>query len=357
MKKSVKITLSVLVSLVLLTALLYIASGLGAPKKVNPVRKTAADVCELAVRGISQVTGNKKYDEYTAVTDIPKTEDGYVPQGFCFSEALNAYIVSYYHSEKASILALIDACDTNNVKTLHLAESTEKAFTGHAGGLADSQKYLYISDSRGVYALSLERIACAEDGAQLVFDGNIALDPDTKCSFLNSDGKYLYAGEFYTFEPDGAYDTDKSHHIMMNMNEASFSRCNVYDLSEADAWIDGGGEYPTLKFSLALPNRVQGISRLSDGSFVLSTSYGRKNNSFLLTFSDVTKSEPALYCDFDGESVPLYLLSKKDRTDKIKLPPLLEGIDIKDGRVTGIFESGAKKYSNAKFIENNICEF
>lgn len=354
MKKSVKITLSVLVSLVLLTALLYIADGLGAPKKVNPVRKTADDVCELAVRGISMVTGNKKYDEYTAVTDIPKTEDGYVPQGYCFCEQLNSYVISYYHSENASILALKDAENDNNVKTLNLAESSGEDFKGHVGGVAADSNYLYLSDSKGIYRISLEAVSDAPDNGKIILTER--MKTDVKCSFLNSDGEYLYAGEFYTFD-GSAYSTDRSHHLMMSMNETSFARCNAYALKDIESSFYDSAEAPSPAMCFALPNRVQGFARLSDGSFALSTSYGRKNNSFLLMFSDVTKSEPTLYCDFDGESIPLYLLSKKDRIDKIKLPPMLEGIDTKDGRVTGIFESGAKKYSNAKFIENNICEF
>ena len=42
---------------------------------------------------------------------------------------------------------------------------------------------------------------------------------------------------------------------------------------------------------------------------------------------------------------------------KLRLPPLLEGVDMKDDAVTGIFESGAQKYSDGKFPLNQICAF
>jgi hypothetical protein len=69
----------------------------------------------------------------------------------------------------------------------------------------------------------------------------------------------------------------------------------------------------------------------------------------------VTKGE----CDFTfscgDETVPVYHLRKSARTENLRQPPLLEGIDDMNGGVAGIFESCAEKYSDAAFIVEKIC--
>ena len=106
-----------------------------------------------------------------------------------------------------------------------------------------------------------------------------------------------------------------------------------------------------------LPVLVQGMARTADGGFALSTSYGRNTDSHLLYYTDVTAHEPAYYLTVPGGEVPVYALTKDTQTQSLRLPPLLEGVDMKDGAVTGIFESGAQKYSDGKFPLNQICAF
>ena len=196
-------------------------------------------------------------------------------------------------------------------------------------------------------------IDAVSDGGEVSLGASV--QTDVKCSYINSDGEYLYAGEFYTFDFNGAYDTDASHHIRVSFGERSYSRCNAYKLSDFEAAFDGGELKPD--FVLATPNRVQGFARLADGSFVLSTSFGRDNDSFMLTYEDVTANEADAELDFDGEKVPLYYLCNKSKTASLREPPMLEGVDSNGNEIIGIFESGAEKYSDSAFINNNICKF
>ena len=314
-------------------------------------------VYEIISRAICSVLEPRNnYAQYGELAAIPETENGYVPQGFCVSEDGDLFIISLYHSEKASVLAFVDAESGERIKTLNLLKSNGDDFTGHAGGLAQTSGYLYVGNGNSIYRLSFEEINALSDGESLKLEERVTAD--VKCSFISTDGEYVYAGEFYSFTFGGDYDTDKSHHTSVSAFERSYARCGAYKLSELNASFDSQqSETPAPEFMLTLPNRVQGMARDENGRFILSTSYGRKNDSFMLVCENVTEGESDGYVDVKGEEVPLYFLTESDCTESLRLPPLLEGIDFSSGRVVGIFESGAEKYSDSAFIVNSICEF
>ncbi len=181
-------------------------------------------------------------------------------------------------------------------------------------------------------------------------------DTDVKCSYLNSDGEYLYAGEFYTYTDKGSYDTDESHHMKISLFETTYARCNAYKISELEFSVDSD-EIATPAMIFTTPNCVQGFARMNDGAFVLSISYGRNNNSALRYFEDVTKAEADFSVNYGETEVPAYHLSNSRKTVNLRQPPLLEGIDDMNGKVSGIFESCADKYSDAAVIIEKICVF
>ncbi len=321
---------------------------------VSKIIRTVDGIFENAQRLIrSKLENRKNYAGYSELCEIPETENGYVPQGYCLSENGESHIISYYHSENASVLVFVNAVSGEREKLLNLRTSGGKKFTGHAGGIAQENGWLYVCHGSKIYRISMDDIAAAADGGEISLGAGV--QTDIKCSYISSDGEYLYAGEFYTFEFDGGYDTDESHHVSVSLFERHYSRCNAYKLSEFEAAFEGAALVP--EFVLTTPNRVQGFARLSDGSFVLSTSFGRNNDSFMLVYEDVTAGE----CDFeiisDGKTIPAYNLRNSRKTATLREPPMLEGIDANGEKVIGIFESGAKKYSDSAFIVNSICEF
>lgn len=321
------------------------------------VIRTLDGVYEIVDRAIrSKLEFRSNYAEYGELAVIPETENGYVPQGFCVSEDGNTFIVSFYHSEKASVLAFVDAENGEKIKTVNLLKKNGDDFTGHAGGIAQTSGYLYIGNGNSIYRLAMEEINALSDGGSIKLEERITAD--VKTSFISTDGEYLYAGEFYTFTFDGDYDTDKSHHTSVSAFERSYARCCAYKLTELNASIDSQqDETSAPEFMLTLPNRVQGMARDESGRFILSTSYGRNNDSFMLVYDNVTDGDSDGCVDVKGEEIPLYYLVKSDCTDTLRLPPMLEGIDYSSGKVIGIFESGAEKYSDSAFIVNSICEF
>lgn len=328
------------------------AASIAQVKSVNTVIRTIDGIIENIERFLrSTFETRNNYAPYTELCEIPETENGFVPQGYCLSEDGEYHIISYYHSEKPSILAFVNSSNGENIKTVNLRTANGNDFTGHAGGIAQENGWLYVCHGSKIYRISMADIVAAENGGDVSLGASV--QTDVKCSYINSDGEYLYAGEFYTFDFDGAYDTDASHHTSVSAFERSYSRCNAYKLSNFEAAFDGAELVP--EFVFTTPNRVQGFARLADGSFVLSTSFGRNNDSFMLVYEDVTKGDSAFEVDFSGKKVPAYHLSNKCKTATLREPPMLEGIDANGNEVIGIFESGAEKYSDSAFIVNSIC--
>lgn len=321
---------------------------------VNKIIRTVDGIFENAQRFIrSKLENRKNYADYTELCSIPETENGYVPQGYCLSEDGKTHIISYYHGENASILAFVNAETSVTEKVLSLKTSGGKDFTGHAGGIAQENGWLYVCYGSKIYRIAMADINAAENGGEVALGASV--QTDVKCSYINSDGEYLYAGEFYTFDFNGGYDTDESHHVSVSFFERSYSRCNAYKLSDFEAAFDGSELVP--EFVLTTPNRVQGFARLADGSFALSTSFGRNNDSFMLVYEDVTAGESDFEIDFGGKKIPAYHLKNSRKTATLREPPMLEGIDASGDKVLGIFESGAEKYSDSAFVVNSICEF
>ena len=333
---------------------LAVSSTVSGPNRPSEFRRQIEGYAEMITRVISSAFQfRNNYSEYTELTDIPETENGYVPQGYCFSKVLGCHIVSAYHTEKASVLIFVDAESGERIKTVKLLKNNGENFTGHAGGIATDGVFVYVANGSKINRIPVAALFLIPDGSGVPLGESMATD--VKCSYLSCDGEYLYAGEFYTFETDGGYDTDASHHVAISLFEASYSRCNAYKLENLNAFFGGADAVP--EFVLSTPNKVQGFARTENGSFALATSFGRNNDSFLLIYDDVTDGEADYTVDYNGVIVPGYCFAKADRTDSRRLPPMLEGIDANGGKVTGIFESGAQKYSDSAFIVNSICEF
>lgn len=341
---------------VLILAATMLLSGFSVTGEVGDLRRTVEGYTEIIVRALCGAFGSRSYSNYTELCDIPETENGYVPQGYCYSESEKLHFISYYHSDKASVISVADAENGERLKTLNLKRSNGKDFKGHAGGIAEDGTYFYVVDGKKIYRIDLIDFLFAADGGELVLEEYITTD--VKCSYINCDGKYLYAGEFYTFTTDGSYDTDKSHHVALSLFETSYARCNAYLLTDInDLFSSDSGETPIPDMVFTTPNCVQGFARLPDGTFALSVSYGRNNNSSLRFYEDVTKCDVAFTVTYGDISVPVYNLSKSTQTADYRQPPLLEGVDDMRGKVAGIFESCAEKYSDAAFIVEKICVF
>ncbi len=313
---------------------------------------TVADgIIELVTRTLKSFDRRTDYGYFAGVADIPELDKGYVPQGFCYVESLDAYAVTAYASGEPSIISLVNASNGERIKTVYLGYEDGTHSKAHAGGIADIGDSLVVTIGDCINRVKLADIAQCGDYSTVVFSGSIQTDL-TACSYACSYGNRLLVGEFYTYTTDASYTPAPAHFNYISLFERSYTYCEMFDMSDLDAAFSA--EKPQAEAVFAMPNSVQGIA--FDGeTLATAISYGRNNDSYL-RYYNVTKAQVKT-TEVYGQKVDLIILDRSCIESESTLPPMIEGIDMRSGKVTGIFESGAQKYSDSKFIVSKICEF
>ncbi len=311
----------------------------------------ADGIIELITRTLRSFDRRMNYGDYNAVCDIPELDKGYVPQGFCYIDSLGVYAVTAYASGEPSVITLVNASDGERIKTVYLGYTDGTYSKAHAGGIADIGDSLIVTIGDSIKRIKLSDIAACGDYSTVVFSGSIQTDL-TACSYACSYGDSLLVGEFYTYTTDASYTPDPAHFNLISLFERSYTYCEMFDMSDLDAAFWAGK--PEVEAVFAMPNSVQGIA--FDGeTLAAAISYGRNNDSFL-RYYDVSAAQVKT-AEVYGQEVDLIILGRSCIEDETTLPPMIEGIDMHKDKIAGIFESGAKKYSDSKFIVSSICEF
>lgn len=313
---------------------------------------TVADgIIELITRTLKSFDRRTVYGYFTGVADIPELDKGYVPQGFCYVDSLDVYAVTAYASGEPSIISLVNASNGARMKTVYLGYADGTHSKAHAGGIADIGDSLIVTIGDCIKRIKLSDIELCGDYSTVVFSGSIQTDL-TACSYACSYGDNLLVGEFYTYTSDSSYTPDPEHFNFISLFERSYTYCEMFDMSDLDAAFSA--EKPEVKAVFAMPNSVQGIA--FDGKILATAiSYGRNNDSYL-KYYNVSKAQVKT-TEVYGQEVDLIILSRNCVEETSVLPPMIEGIDMHNSKVAGIFESGAQKYSDSKFIISRICEF
>ncbi len=313
---------------------------------------TVADgIIELVTRTLRSFDRRMDYSSYAAVWDIPELDKGYVPQGFCYIDSLNIYAVTAYASDEPSIITFVNASNGERIKTVYLGYADGTYSKAHAGGIADIGDSLIVTIGDCIKRIKLADVELCGDYATVSFSGSLQTDL-TACSYACSYGDSLLVGEFYTYTADSSYTPDPKHFNFISLFERSYTYCEVMDMSDLDAAFSA--EQPEVEAVFAMPNSVQGIA--FDGeTLATAISYGRNNDSYL-RYYDVSKAQVKT-TEVYGQEVDLIMLGRNCVEATLTLPPMIEGVDIHNGKVAGIFESGAQKYSDSKFIVSSICEF
>ena len=278
---------------------------------------------------------------------IPGLYEGFIPQGIFYEEENDIFLISGYYKDKVqpSRVIVVDG-EGNFVKSVGCLTLKGNKATGHFGGIAAFKDNVYVATTSVTHVLSLSEILSAED------DGYVRIQKelytDTTCSYVNVCDGVLYIGEFADITID---DVKGATNIYTSkLGEKFFSRCNAFILDEngvcgikADRIDEEGNLTPD--FAVTTPFKVQGMTRLNDGSFVFTASSTAITNSRVYKYRDVTKGEPDEIIEVNGVDVPLYYCDMFDKTGSYRVPTYLEEITLyKDGSVYIITESAASAY-------------
>ena len=268
-------------------------------------------------------------DYYQIKEDVcknPGLSDGFVCQGICAyeREGGDVILVSGYMKDKSASRIYVTTTENESYYVL-LASGGEK-FTGHAGGISVLGENIYLANGKKVYTIPLSTILSAEEGD--VIDAGEGASVNNNASFIYSDGKYLYVGEFHD---GGAYVVEG--HENETAEGTHYAICSVYEAGKFDT--------PVRVYSIR--NKVQGICFTSSGKVVLSTSYGLSDSVYYVyDLESATDSQKTF------DSAPLYYLDRLER--EIKGPAMAEGLDEYNGRIITLTESASDKYIFGKFF-------
>ncbi len=281
----------------------------------------------------------KEYNEYSEISEkfaiIPGLKEGFVPQGLAYMENEDRFVISAYKDGNHSILSFIDAENGKMVKSLIICNEDGSYYTGHAGGVAVSDSNIWVSSGSKIRKIPLISVDEAKDEEKVFITEEF--DAYTNASFTAYDKGVLWVGEFYH---SNDYPTDKNHYFKTENGYANHS------------WMAGfklGGvpeERPSAipDYIISIPDIVQGVAFSQDAGIVLSTSYGRGNDSKLLIFGYVLDEIPETSVEINGKSVPMWVLHHEKLSAEIVGYPMSEGIILEKGFLFTLYESAAKKY-------------
>lgn len=325
---------------------------------------------KLTQKGTVRKTGFEKsggrYPKFLTAANpcfvIPGLAQGLTPQGLTYSPERDLVYLSSYAAEGVSSVICTVRLKTGRLQAEYALLNADKTpFTAHVGGITVTKSCLYFSaeeDSDG-----MQRIAClplevleAEGRHEVVVDRLI--DVPVPPSFLSCSEDVLWVGNFY--HPKGGYGLPPAmEQPVQGADGGQGSYIFAYDVAKTGGRLtmEPGERYPAPVYVLSVPDKIQGAVCAGDKAY-LSQSYGRKNDSVLLSFA-FSPSEP---CDAElrlfGRSLPLYMLDSRRQTGLVKAMPMAEGLALTgEGKVLVLFESGALRYADGRDRTDRVWEW
>lgn len=312
----------------------------------------------------------KKYADYynngSAAFIIPGLNKGenFVLQGIEYYAERNWALLCGYISPKTDVSnSVIFVIDMNKsvslesgekfygalIKEILLNKADGKPFTGHAGGIAVSKNYVWIANGGGLYSISLSDIVDAP--ASSYINLNKAISVPVGASYCAYTDGVLWVGEFELAKEK--YTTDETHHkdeltawtvgYVLNENGSA-----AFDSPKELFKFASDGKTAIPDCVLWHGSKVQGMT-VAGNKILLSTSYGRKNDSKLYVYDNPIGSQTDKVVQIGEAQVPCYVLDNPTKT--VLAPPMLEDLSVvvKDGKYSVLVanESGSYNYHGA----------
>lgn len=292
---------------------------------------TQERVCDLRY-------GEREYDLLQSGEDtgivIPGLKQNFVPQGICYIKAEDLILLSGYFmplsGKLSSALLALDGATGELVGEYTLTDASGRNVGGHFSGIGASEWDLYVTGRNCLYRVALSSLLDAGSRGAIPVEQKIPMEISADaCNFSQGE---LWVCEYYQ---EDKYPLEGNHEM----------RCE--DQTVHHAWMLGYAveDGLELKCIFSVPDKVQGITRLADGSFLLSQSYGRKNPSSVLIYEDPRGQMPDAVVEVDGEKIPLWHLDSGHLLQCVSAPPMSEGCCVKGEGVYLLFESAAYYYN------------
>ncbi len=314
---------------------------------VAPAGETTTALTQTAVVTGSnardlQMTAFWKHGETGFV--IPGLAEGYIPQGICYDETNEVYLISGYFEDDTPSQICVVGKDGALQKAVGLTTPGGKASTGHFGGIAAWKDWVYIANTDNFYVLSLSDLLTAQSSARALASLQSCLPATSGAEVVNG---VLWLTQFQ--ENSGKAIQAASPVYTTKAGHKLYARADGYTLDETAPYgirkenLSDGVAYPDQ--AIAIPPEVQGMTFTPDGKLVFSCSYGRTVRSIVSAYVDVTQRKADETLTFGDAIVPLHHCRLIDRRATYTAPPMLQEVCVgPDGRLCFLSEAGAAKY-------------
>ncbi len=282
----------------------------------------------------------KDFEQYTKQFNIPAMDEGFVPQGMGnYKDGEKQYFfMSGYMKDNSP--ARIYLYDGESYKYVTMQYENGDSYNEHACGVATNgtQLWLVSPNKEGVgmvFVMDYKEVLskASQNGGVVKFVSSFnALCGADFCYYDGQDG--LFVGEFYR---EGNYETPESHRL--TTPDGTKNPALAY-LFEADATATHGVKKTMPVMVYSIPERIQGIVVNEErDTIVLSQSYGLSNSAILIYNNCKTGT-----ITIEGEELPLKYLEKANNVETHSIPAMSEGLCNVGNDVYVLFENAAGIY-------------
>lgn len=287
----------------------------------------------LILSSLERVFYSDFFSNSKEIVSIYGLNEGYIPQGFTYSEKEDVFLASGYmlEDDKPSRIYQINT-DNSSSKYVSLKNEDDTVFLGHCGGIGAYEDSVFVAcddeNYNRVFVFSLSEIINSENGAEVKVKYSIKLNLNPAYICVSQDT--LFVGEFY--KEGSQYVTNLKHHQVTTSGETNHAFCYAFDLEKIineNKW--------EIEYVMSLPDKVQGLACLEEGKFAISTSWSIAS-SHLNIYENVFSNKG----EYNG--LDLYYLENNNLTKTITLPPMSEEIQVYNDMILVNFESAGNKY-------------
>lgn len=278
----------------------------------------------------------------------PGIADGFVHQGFDYIEEEEIFLVSGYMKDGSSSRVYKVSKDGKSLGFTKLRGYYGERNTTHAGGIAHNGKYVYITedgeDGTGVSVFLLDDILNKEEASR-----KSIIDVGLSPAFCYVDNGLLYTGNFHK---DGTkYLSPDSHKVTTPNGDNNTAMMAVFEIDPENEACFGLKDYKP-EYAYSITSQVQGMA-IAGNKLVLSTSWGvSKSHLYIYDFDKVRSSGSGKTTAF-GEEIALYYVDSYSLEKDVKSPPMAEELVYLDGKIYVMNESASAKYIFGRFTSGN----
>lgn len=294
------------------------------------------------------------YDEFNSVSEkafvIPGLNEHATPQGLTYRKDRNMFYLSayFYGQVTTSVIFAVDAQTGEKVAEYYLYKADGTPYSGHVGGIAVSEKDLYIADGEYLHRISLSQIDSAEKKGNLSLEESINLASGSSTHPTNA---FVYCADGYLWTGNYHYSSvEKYNKKPFSEKYNTVIRAYKLDASEASGLSSEYKTKNTDKFEYDYTpafiytmneEGIQGLSVTEDSLFI-SCSHIEDKYGHLYSYDrpEADESEEKLIYD-DNKEVSVIHLELKKTLDTI---PGNEEIVVVDNNLYSSFESGDMRF-------------